>query len=90
MGKLFKVPAFALYFLVGLWSFFICVGIIREAFGFIGLVLSVVFFPFVIALTPWYAAFFLHNWFLLILTYGGGITASILFTIGAKLDKDPD
>ena len=87
MGRLFKVPAFFVWFVGGLWSFVICINIVREVIGFWGLVLGFMFFPATIYLAPWYAGFFRHNWFPVFLTYGTGLTAAILFGIGTWLDE---
>jgi len=88
MGLIFKVPAFIIYIVAGLWGFIICLGIVADALGFVGTVIAFVLFPVTFAAAPWYAALAYGNWFPLILVYGGGIGASVLYGIGAAIDKD--
>ncbi len=44
MGLLFKIPAFVLYAVAGLWGFLVCMNIIVDQFGFIGGVIAFVVF----------------------------------------------
>ncbi len=88
MGMIFKVPAGIIYFVAGLWGFFISLGIIRDAWGFFGAVLAFILAPFTLTLAPWYAGFAHGNWFPVLLVYGGGIAGTVLFAIGSAIDKD--
>ncbi len=51
-------------------------------------VISIFLAPALLGLAPWYSGFALGDWFPLLLTYGGGIGASILFAIGSAIDGD--
>jgi hypothetical protein len=88
MGTIFKVPAVVIYIVAGLWGFFVSLGIVIDAVGFIGGVIAFALFPVTLAFAPWYAALAHGNWFPLILVYGGGIIASVLYAVGAAIDKD--
>lgn len=88
MGAVFKVPAVVIFLVVALWGFFVSMGIVTDHLGFLGGLIAFIFFPVTLGVAPWYAAIAESNWFPLLLVYGGGITASILFAIGAAIDKD--
>ncbi|MBW1976171.1 MAG: hypothetical protein JRI45_11540 [Deltaproteobacteria bacterium] len=88
MGAIFKIPAFVIYFVAGLWGFFICLRIVVDHLGFIGGMIAFFLFPATLAFAPWYEALANANWFPLILVYGGGIGASILYAIGSAMDGD--
>ena len=86
MGAIFKIPAFVIYVVAGLWGFFLCLGIVVQNLGFIGGAIAFVLFPVTLAFAPWYEALAHSNWFPLLLVYGGGIGASILYGIGSSID----
>jgi hypothetical protein len=88
MGMIFKGPAFLIWLVCGLWSLFICFGIVQTALGTIIAVISLFLAPALIGLAPLYSGFFLGDWFPLLLTYGGGIGAAILFGLGSAIDGD--
>ena len=88
MGIIFKVPAFIIYIFTGLWGLLVSLGIVTDALGFIGGLIAFVFFPVALVFAPWYAALAYQNWFPLLLVYGGMIGGSILYAIGAAIDKD--
>ena len=88
MGLIFKIPAFLIYLVAGIWGFFICLGIVVDQLGFIGGAVAFVIFPVTLSFAPWYAALADSNWFPLILVYGGGVGASVLYAIGAAIDRD--
>lgn len=88
MGAIFKVPAAIVYFVVGLWGFFICVGIVVDNLGFIGGAVAFLVAPVTLVFAPWYEALASTNWFPVILVYGGGVGASILYAIGYAIDGD--
>jgi hypothetical protein len=86
MGMIFKGPAFALYAIAGIWSFFICMKIVYDLGGFILSAVALFLAPFVLYLAPWYLALFKGDWFPVALTYGGTIVAGILYAIGEWID----
>jgi hypothetical protein len=90
MGLIFKVPAYIIYMVAGLWGLFVCLGIVIDGLGlgFIGGAIAFLFFPITLVFAPWYAAIAQDNWFPMILVYGGGISAAFLYVIGALIDKD--
>lgn len=86
MGIVFKVPGYIIYAVAGLWGFFISLGIIVDHLGFIGGVIAFFVAPFTLAFAPWYEAIANSNWFPVLLTYGGGIVATIFVGIGSAID----
>lgn len=88
MGVIFKVPAFVIYFVGGIWGFFVSLGIVTDELGFLGGALAFFLAPFALAFAPWYAAIADNNWFLVGLIYGGGIAASVLYGIGSAIDGE--
>ena len=88
MGSIFKIPAFVVYFVAGFWGFFISLGIVTDHLGFLGGVVAFFLAPATLAFAPWYAALADSNWFPLMLVYGSGIGATVLFMIGMVIDGD--
>jgi hypothetical protein len=88
MGLVFKILAFVIYFVAGLWGFFISLGIVVDHLGPIVGAIAVILAPVTLGFTPWYEAIANSNWFLVILVYGGGIGATILYFIGSAIDGD--
>ncbi len=86
MGIIFKAPAVFIYVIAGLWGLYISFGIIQAAAGTIVAFLGLFLAPVLLGLAPWYAGFVQGDWFPLLLVYGGGIGASILFAIGSSID----
>lgn len=88
MGLIFKIPAFIIMFIGGLWSLFICVGIAVDNGGFLGGLIAFFLLPLTLIFAPWYEAIAYSNWFPLVLVYGSGIGATILYAIGSTIDGD--
>jgi len=88
MGALFKVPAFILYIVGGIWGLIICLGIVSSKFGFFGALVAFFLLPITVYLAPWYAGFAQDNWFPVMLIYGTVIGAAVLYGIGALIDRD--
>ena len=88
MGEIFKVSAFIIYFVAGLWGFLLCLGIVFNQLGFIWGIIAFFLAPVTIVVAPWYEALTHSNWFPVVLIYGGGIGASILYYIGSLFDGD--
>ncbi len=88
MGAIFKIPAFIVYFVAGIWGLFICLSIVVDQLGFLGGAVAFAIAPFTLMFAPWYAALAEQNWFPLALVYGSGIAASVLYGIGAAIDGD--
>lgn len=81
MGSILSIVIPILLFGGGIICLIICVGIVREVFGPAVSFLSLIIFPVLLAVAPWYALVAWGNWFPLVLTYGLGITITILFYI---------
>lgn len=88
MGAIFNVPAMILYFAGGLWGLIICLGIVASKVGTFGAVIAFFLLPFTLYLAPFYAGFAMDNWFPLMVVYGSGISAMILFGIGSAIDGE--
>ncbi len=88
MGLVFKILAFVIYFVAGLWGFFISLGIVVDHLGPVVGAIAVILAPITLSFAPWYEAIANSNWFLVILVYGGGIGATILYFIGSVIDGD--
>lgn len=88
MGLIFKIPAFIIYAVAGLWGFVISLGIIVDNLGFIGGMIAFLLAPVALAFAPWYEGLANSNWFPLMLVYGGCIGATILFMVGSVIDSD--
>jgi hypothetical protein len=86
MGVIFKVPAAIIYILGGIWGLIICLGIVSSKLGTLGIIVSLFVFPATLYLAPWYVGFADNNWFPVLVVYGSGIGAAVLFQIGALLD----
>ncbi|WP_303905988.1 hypothetical protein [Thiohalomonas denitrificans] len=88
MGAIFKIPGYIVYFVAGLWGFFISLGIVVDHLGFIGGAIAFFLAPVTLAFAPWYEAIANSNWFPMLLVYGGFIGATILVTIGSAIDGE--
>lgn len=88
MGFIFKAPAVLIWIVCGVWGVFICFAIVQKALGTIVAIISLILVPTLLGLAPLYSGFVLGDWFPFLLTYGGGIGATILFAIGSAIDGD--
>lgn len=88
MGLIFKILAFVIYLIAGLWGLFVSLGIVVDHLGPVIGAIAVILAPVTLALIPWYEAIANSEWLLVIIVYGGGIGGSILYFIGSALDKD--
>jgi hypothetical protein len=87
VGKLFLVPAFAIYIIGSLWAFILCIGIVHAAFGIVGVLLGLFAFPFVLYLAPFYAGFSHGDWFPFMISYGSMFAGGALFLIGSAIEN---
>jgi hypothetical protein len=88
MGVIFKIPAFIVYLVSGLWGLAICLEIVIENLGFIGGTIAFLLAPATLIFAPWYEGLANSTWFPLLLIYGGGIGATILYAIGSAIDGE--
>jgi len=77
-----------IYFLGGIWGFFICVGIIYDKLGFIGAFISLFLLPITLYISPWYVAFVDGNWHPVIVIFGSAALAFSLGLVGILIDRD--
>lgn len=82
LGTPFIAIGGIVYAICALIGFIISLMIVSEVAGFWGVVLGITLFPVVLVAAPWYALVSWGNPIPLILIYGGGILAAILYGIG--------
>ena len=87
MGKLFKVPGYVLYVVGGLWALGLSLNIVHDALGSVAMFISFFLLPVTLGIAPFYEGFAHGNWFPAILTYGSGIAATGLISIGTRIDR---
>jgi hypothetical protein len=85
IGGVLKIIGGLIFAVTGIWSFFLCIGIISKAAGFWGIVAALVLGPVTFVAAPLYAGFSQGDWFPLMLGYGGGISAALFIGIGGAL-----
>ncbi len=88
IGGIFKVIAVIVYVGFGLWGLIITLAIVNQAAGFWGVVIGFFIFPVTLAAAPWYALVAWGTWFPLVVVYGGGISATILFVLASVISGD--
>ena len=73
-----------IYIVSGIWGLFICFTVVKDVFGPIIAFLGLIFFPFILALAPWYAALANHDFYPLLIVYGGLILGTLFFRIAMR------
>jgi uncharacterized membrane protein YuzA (DUF378 family) len=86
MSAILRTASYFLFVFAALWGLILCFDIIDQAFGTIIAFISLIFFPFVLGLAPWYALFIYGDFTPLLVVYGGGIPAAILYALSKKID----
>jgi hypothetical protein len=86
MGKILKFLAYTTAIVCGLWSLVSCLELVASLYGFTNTILALILSPLLVALLPLYLALANGYWPLFVITYGGGTIASLLYSIGSKLD----
>ena len=76
--------AIIVYFISGLWGLYLCFKIVAISFGSKVALLSLVIFPGLLAIAPWYAFFALGDWLPFVVVYGGFILALIIGSIESR------
>jgi hypothetical protein len=71
------------YVVTAFWGLIICFDIVKEILGGVLAFISLIFFPFVLTLAPWYALLVNHDFYPLIIIYGGGLLGWLCFSFGA-------
>ena len=92
MGKFISGLSFGLGGLIilvgGVWGAYRCFQIAQDSFGTLFAIISLVLFPALLSLAPWYEGLVNGDWMALMVLYGGGIVATGLFFIGSSIDGD--
>ncbi|WP_099340432.1 hypothetical protein [Candidatus Fonsibacter ubiquis] len=73
-----------IYIISGIWGLFICFAVVKDVFGPIIAFLGLIFFPFILTLAPWYAALANHDFYPLLIVYGGIILGTFFFRIAIR------
>jgi hypothetical protein len=88
MGAIFRVLGAIVGFIGGVWGLIVCLGIISSKAGTFVAILAFIVLPATLTLAPWYVAIAENNWFPVLLVYGSGIGAALLFQVGASIDGE--
>ena len=73
-----------IYVISGIWGLFICFTVVKDVFGPIIAFLGLIFFPFILTIAPWYAALANHDFYPLLIVYGGIILGTLCFKIAIR------
>ena len=73
-----------IYVVSGIWGLFICFTVVKDVFGPIVAFLGLIFFPFILTIAPWYAALANHDFYPLLIVYGGIILGTLCFKIAIR------
>ena len=73
-----------IYTISGIWGLFICFTVVKNVFGPIIAFIGLIFFPFILSLAPWYAALANHDFYPLLIVYGGIILGTLCFRIAIR------
>ena len=73
-----------IYVITAFWGLFICFDVVKEVFGPIIAFLGLIFFPFILALAPWYSALANHDFYPLLIVYGGALLGTLCFRIAMR------
>ena len=87
MARIMRVTAYLLFAFAGLYGMALCFGLVADVFGSVIAFISLIFFPILLGIAPWYALFANGDFIPLLVTYGGGIPAFALFAMAEKFDK---
>lgn len=89
LGGSFVRLGILIFLVAGIWSFVLDLSLISNDFGFWALLGSFLLAPLTLVVAPWYAGFVAHNWWAVVLGYGGGTLALILIFAGSRLGDGP-
>ena len=73
-----------IYVISGIWGLFICFTVVKDVFGPILAFLGLIFFPFILTIAPWYALLVNHDFYPLLIVYGGIILGTFCFRIAIR------
>jgi len=87
VSGILKITAILLFLFAGLYGLMLCFSIVQQIFGTFVAYLSIVLLPFLLGLAPWYALFANGDFIPLLVVYGGGIPATIIYVLSEKFEK---
>jgi len=87
MAGILKITAILMFLFAGLYGLMLCFSIVQYVFGNVVAFISLVFLPFLLGLAPWYALFAYGDFMPLLVVYGGGIPAFVLYGLSEKFEK---
>lgn len=85
LGTLLLIIATLFYVVGGICTLIICLAIVREVFGQVVAFLSLLVFPALLVLAPWYAFLAWGNYQPLLIVYGIWIISSIFYGLSKWL-----
>lgn len=90
VSAFFRVAGTAVWLIVGIWVFILCLNIVSKTAGFFGVVLAFGLFPVTISLIPLYAGFALGDWTPLVMDIVAAITGGLLFIVADTINGKED
>tara|TARA_Y100000816_G_C25686239_1_gene363218 strand:- start:27 stop:293 length:267 start_codon:yes stop_codon:yes gene_type:complete len=87
MAGIMRVTGGLLFAFAGLYGMVLCFGLVADVFGNAVAFISLIFFPVLLGIAPWYALLANGDFVPLLVTYGGGIPAFVLWGLAEKFDK---
>jgi len=89
MGNLLKFPALIIFFIGGIWGFFLSIKILQDWMGdIIGFIVGIFLVPFLLTIAPLVDGFLNGNWLPAQVVYGSTFLGGLLFAIGSAIDGD--
>ena len=89
MGTIFKFPALAVFFIGGIWGFFLSIEILQNWMGdILGFIVGVFLAPALLSIAPLVEGISNENWFPALVVYGSTVLGLGLFFIGSIIDGD--
>jgi len=73
-----------IYVISGISGLFICFTVVKDVFGPIIAFLGLIFFPFILTIAPWYALLANHDFYPLLVVYGGIVLGTLCFRIAIR------
>jgi hypothetical protein len=87
-GALLKIISVLLYYVFGIWSLVLELIIVFHAWGYLGLWVAIIIFPATFVAAPFYALFAWHNWWPLIIGYGGYGVSYGIYLVGKRISGE--
>jgi hypothetical protein len=87
MKGIFKILAYIIFILGGLYSLITSLWTITYLYGSRYLIGAIILAPLLIVFFPWYLGLAFSEWSLLLITYGGGFIGWIFYSLGKNPKK---